>query len=153
MLKFIVLCFCLATLFCSVLSAVVNVSPCDDYENQCIDEVRINPCKEAARNAPCKAKKGSKVEVEVDFTPDFDSNSLLSQPYWDNGIKDIPMLSMETDGCKYTTCPLKQGTKQTYKYELSILDSYPPATYNVKWKLNGDNEKGCCFGLKIRIVR
>lgn len=33
-----------------------------------IHALRINPCKEASSNKACKLKKGSKYELQMDFT-------------------------------------------------------------------------------------
>lgn len=68
---------------------------------------------------------------------------------------DLPLLGMDYDACKYTTCPVAVGKQQKYKYDLLIAKSFPAATYDVKYKLiNDDNDKEqCCILIKIKIVR
>lgn len=83
---------------------------------------------------------------------EFSSDSLHSRAYWDNGLVDLPLLDMETDGCKTTTCPIVEGNRQTYSYDLKLSRAFPTGVYLVKWRLTGENDDDqCCFKFKIQL--
>ncbi|GJQ82334.1 hypothetical protein Trydic_g407 [Trypoxylus dichotomus] len=153
MIRFVIFCFCVVTLLWSVAAEVVNFGGCDYTDNLCdVNEVRIDPCKEASRNQACRIKRGKLASIDVYFTPKIAAQTLHSQPYWYNGINHIPLEGMDTDGCKTTTCPLQSGVKQQYRYELQLKPDYPLATYTVRWNLTSGTD-GCCFSVRLKLTR
>ncbi|KAK9732113.1 hypothetical protein QE152_g13084 [Popillia japonica] len=83
MIRFVIFCFCVVTLLLSVASEVVKFGGCDITNDLCeINEVQVEPCKEASKNQACRIKRGKNAGIDVYFTPKFASETLHSQPYW-----------------------------------------------------------------------
>lgn len=40
-------------------------------------------------------------------------------------LAELPMPGMSDDGCKYTQCPIAQGSNQTYAFDLLLEKSFP----------------------------
>ncbi len=49
-----------------------------DYGTATLKQVRITPCPEALNRRPCILKKGTDVQIEVDFIPS------MCVPNWEN---------------------------------------------------------------------
>ncbi|PZC84585.1 MD-2-related lipid-recognition protein [Helicoverpa armigera] len=145
----------LAVLFTCGFAKVVNITPCDETnEEVCkVSEVRITPCTQTNK---CLFRKGSDAAISFDFTPNFSTSKLKTMVYWANGAVDLPFMGFGTnDACTYTSCPAQPGQAQTLNYNLHISKKLPKGTYNLKWKVwDEDNETGhlCCFKTTIGLA-
>ncbi|XP_058795440.1 MD-2-related lipid-recognition protein-like [Phymastichus coffea] len=147
-----------ACLDLAVHAEVVPFKACPETKtNFCtINEIRVDPCKEAAQGKACVLKKGEDATISYDFTPKFESKNLESRAFWSNQLIDLPFMGMETNACKEgTTCPLKKDAQNTYKIKLPILKEYPARPFDVKFKLwNTDkDEENCCFMIQVKLVK
>ncbi|XP_011505551.1 PREDICTED: MD-2-related lipid-recognition protein-like [Ceratosolen solmsi marchali] len=149
-----------ATILLTVNADVVQWKPCPTEPNTpsfCeINEVRVNPCKEAAQGKACNLKKGEDAKISFDFTPKFTSSKLESRAYWANQLVDLPLMGMKTDACKDgTACPINKDAKNTYTINLPISKKYPVRPFDVKWKLWNveKEEEACCFIFQIKLVK
>nr|CAD7586623.1 unnamed protein product [Timema genevievae] len=142
------LCFSLNDRPCCVSAAIENVP-----RNCTVNEVRVDPCSEAAQKKACKVKKGTAASISFDFTPGVSASSLSSRAYWAS-TTDIPFIGMDTDACEYTNCLTVAGQQQTYSFNLQIPSrKVQTMVYDVKWKLWDDNSMECCFLIKIHITK
>jgi len=143
--------FFISVLILGVQSESLPVRDCqgDESVNCEVNDIRITPCKGFAKSGFCRFKLNTVAHLEVDFTPKFESPTVHSQMYW-NGFIELPLVGMDTDGCKTTNCPTKSGEKQTYTYDLMI--QYPSGIYEVKHLITGNNTENqkCCFLFKIK---
>nr|CAD7442183.1 unnamed protein product [Timema bartmani] len=136
------------------LTATALVSAIEDVPRNCtVNEVRVDPCSEAAQKKACKVKKGTAASISFDFTPGVSASSLSSRAYWAS-TTDIPFIGMDTDACEYTNCVTVAGQQQTYSFNLQIPSrKVQTMVYDVKWKLWDDNSMECCFLIKIHITK
>ncbi|XP_029052802.1 MD-2-related lipid-recognition protein [Osmia lignaria lignaria] len=121
--------------------------------NCTIHEVYLDPCKEAAEEKPCKVKRGITSNMTFHYTPDFSSDKMNVRIFWASQVMDIPFLGMDPDACLSTTCPVEAGQRYVYHAEIPILKKYPVRTYDVKWKIWGEQEQECCFMFQFKIVK
>ncbi|CAD7088496.1 unnamed protein product [Hermetia illucens] len=137
------------------VAEVAKFTYCQNTVGDCkVNEVRINNCPEAVSGEPCKIKRGRSAEIEFDFTPDFDSPTLEGRLFWASEI-DIPLVGMETDSCKFTSCPIVKNEKRTYNFTLPISRKFPAGTYDVKWRITGTKpeQEECCFLTQIKLTK
>lgn len=113
----------------------------------------ITPCPEAAENLPCRVKKGRSVSIDFDFTPEFAMDTIHSQAYWAKGDVDLPLIGMENDGCKSTTCPVAERATQSYHWTFDVDKKFPTRQFNVKMKMKNQQEDFCCFIFSIRLTK
>ncbi|CAD7088495.1 unnamed protein product [Hermetia illucens] len=147
--------FAICALFGAVVSDVVQFSNCPNTVGSCkINEVRISPCPEAATGEACKFRRGRSAEIHFDFVPDFDSPTVEGRVFWASDI-DLPLVGMETDACKFTSCPIVKGEKRSYDFTLPISRKFPSGAYDIKWRITGTNpeQQQCCFITKIKLTR
>ncbi|XP_037915122.1 MD-2-related lipid-recognition protein-like [Hermetia illucens] len=85
---------------------------------------------------------------------DFDSPTLEGRLFWASEI-DIPLVGMETDSCKFTSCPIVKNEKRTYNFTLPISRKFPAGTYDVKWRITGTKpeQEECCFLTQIKLTK
>lgn len=60
---------------------------------------------------------------------DFDSPTLEGRLFWASEI-DIPLVGMETDSCKFTSCPIVKNEKRTYNFTLPISRKFPAVRHS-----------------------
>lgn len=89
-----------------------------------VHEVRVDPCPESAQNKPCVMVRGTNATIAFDYTPDFSSQVATAKAFWASAV-DLPFAGLDQEGCKYTTCPVVSGQRQSYSYDLPIMKSYP----------------------------
>lgn len=118
-----------------------------------VSNVHINPCPEADEGHPCRVKKGRTVSISYDLTPTFRIETLESQAYWPNGRVDLPLVGMETDGCKSTTCPIEENTTKSYQWHLDVDKKFPTRQYTVKMMMKSQEENFCCFLFTIKLTK
>ncbi|XP_020279274.1 MD-2-related lipid-recognition protein-like [Pseudomyrmex gracilis] len=148
----------LAALVLSVVYAeVVHFTSCppdpDVVEACTVNEVRVDPCREAEERKPCGLKKGRNASISFDFTPEFGGEYLETRAYWASEVVDLPFLGMSSNACESTTCPATPNQKQTYSVILPISKKFPMRTYNLKWKLWNEQRQHCCFMFPIKLLK
>ncbi|XP_055594921.1 MD-2-related lipid-recognition protein-like [Uranotaenia lowii] len=141
--------FC--ALFVAVSAEIVKFSNCKETTKCQVHQVRIDPCPESASNKPCTMLKGTNATIAFDYTPEFDAQVATAKAFWTQTAMDLPFAGMDSEGCKYTSCPLQSGTKQSYSYDLPIQKKYPTRVYDVKWILENEAEEMCCFIIQISV--
>ncbi|EDV90585.1 GH14101 [Drosophila grimshawi] len=111
---------------------VIQYQMCPDSVDVCsIDEVRVDPCPQAATNTPCRLRRRHPSRISFDFTPKFDAEHLVSSLGWAKSeTEELPLLTLERDSCKNTH------------------------TYTIRWALKDEvSSKRCCFTIVIKVVR
>ncbi|XP_013111171.2 MD-2-related lipid-recognition protein [Stomoxys calcitrans] len=123
--------------------------------NQCqLAEVRVDPCARDNPNAGCTLKRRQPATLELDFTPEFNADTLSASLNWvrPDG-QELPLISMDREACKYTNCPVTNGQQQTYKVEIPIDKKFPLNAYTIKWTLKAPSGEQCCFTHDIKLIR
>lgn len=59
-------------------------------------------------------------------------DSVTGKVYWVSQAGDLPFVGMNTDGCTFTTCPIVEGTRQAYVYQLNISKKFPVVSGGVR---------------------
>lgn len=93
------------------------------------------------------------MSITYDIKPEFQVDTLFSQAYWAKGSMDLPLLGMETDGCKSTNCPIAPGTTQSYQWDLDVDKKFPTRPFTVKMKMENQKQDFCCFLFNIKLVK
>ncbi|XP_055316439.1 MD-2-related lipid-recognition protein-like [Sitodiplosis mosellana] len=156
---FFLVSLCLTWLVCGLNAEVVKTETCYSTPGQCkISEVRIDPCREASENRPCVVRRGTNAQISFDFTPEWSVPNVYSNVYSVGDEGDLPMPGMDTDGCKFTSCPFQASTKQTYTYNLPIQKKFPKGSYLIKWILRDlanetNTDTMCCFTTRIKLIK
>ncbi|XP_032597606.1 MD-2-related lipid-recognition protein [Drosophila grimshawi] len=135
---------------------VIQYQMCPDSVDVCsIDEVRVDPCPQAATNTPCRLRRRHPSRISFDFTPKFDAEHLVSSLGWAKSeTEELPLLTLERDSCKNTQCPVKANVQQTYAIDVPIDAKFPMSTYTIRWALKDEvSSKRCCFTIVIKVVR
>ncbi|XP_023174659.1 MD-2-related lipid-recognition protein-like [Drosophila hydei] len=135
---------------------VVHVQNCPDSVNQCtIDEVRVDPCPQALQNAACRIRRRRPTQMSFKYTPQFDADQLEASLVWAKSeTEELPLVTLERDACKATSCPVKAGVQGTYTVEVPIEAKFPVSTYTIRWALKDPvSSKRCCFSVDIKVVR
>ncbi|XP_017079564.2 MD-2-related lipid-recognition protein [Drosophila eugracilis] len=135
---------------------IVNFQTCEDSVDTCsIHQVRVTPCPEALNNAACRIRRRHRFTMSFDFTPNFDADSLDASLGWAKSeTVELPLLSMDREACKYTTCPVRSGVTQTYTNNMLADARFPLSPYTIRWALKDPvTGKRCCFTHDIKVVR
>ncbi|XP_055630640.1 MD-2-related lipid-recognition protein-like [Toxorhynchites rutilus septentrionalis] len=143
----------IVSLMTIALAEVVKFQDCKENVKCTVHEVRIDPCPEVAKNKPCRLVRHSNVTVSFDYTPQFGAQEATSKAFWSQNLMDLPFAGMDTEACKHTSCPVVEGQRQSYSYNLNVLKSFPPRAYDVKWKLMNEANEMCCFITQIEITK
>ncbi|KAG8233033.1 hypothetical protein J437_LFUL012173 [Ladona fulva] len=122
------------------------------------DSITISGC----NSPPCKLKKKTKINVEFKFVPDSDVSKLENSVFAYVLGLPVPFVGVDsTSACNSihdeetgkSGCPLKAGTKYTYKNSFDVLEVYPKIRTTVQWALREPNGKDhVCFKVDSRIV-
>ncbi|XP_017079562.1 MD-2-related lipid-recognition protein-like [Drosophila eugracilis] len=140
----------------SVSGEVINFQPCEDSVDTCtIQQVRVTPCPEALQNKACNIRRRRTSEMSFDFTPHFDADTLEASLGWAKSeTVELPLITMDREGCKYTNCPVRSGVTQTYTTAVPIEAKFPLSPYTIRWALKDPvSGKRCCFTHDIKVVR
>ncbi|KAH8362808.1 hypothetical protein KR084_001177 [Drosophila pseudotakahashii] len=140
----------------SVSAEVINFQTCADSVDTCtIQQVRVTPCPEALSNAACHIRRRHNSQMSFDFTPNFDADTLEASLGWAKSeTVELPLLTMDREACKYTTCPARSGVTQTYTTDVPIEAKFPLSPYTIRWALKDPvSGKRCCFTIDIKVVR
>ncbi|XP_017856311.1 PREDICTED: MD-2-related lipid-recognition protein-like [Drosophila arizonae] len=135
---------------------VINYHTCTGTEEQCsIDEVRVDPCPQALENTACRIRRRRPADMTFKFTPKFDAEKLDASLNWVKSETELlPLVTLEQDACKSTSCPVKAGVQQTYAIQVPIESKFPVSTYTIRWALKDPvSSKRCCFNIDIKVVR
>ncbi|KAI8046488.1 MD-2-related lipid-recognition protein-like [Drosophila gunungcola] len=140
----------------SVSAEVINFQTCPDSVDSCtIQQVRVTPCPEAKQNLACNVRRRRSTKMSFDFTPNFDADRVEATLGWAKSeTEELPLLTMDRDACKYTTCPLRSGVTQTYTTDVPIEAKFPLSAYTIRWSFKDPvSGKRCCFTNDIKVVR
>ncbi|XP_062124192.1 MD-2-related lipid-recognition protein-like [Drosophila sulfurigaster albostrigata] len=135
---------------------IVNFQNCPDSVDVCpINQVRVDPCPQAATRAACHIRRRRPTTMSFDFTPSFDAEKLEASLGWAKSeTEELPLISMERDACKSTTCPVQAGKQQTYSLVVPIESKFPISPYTIRWALKDPvSGKRCCFTVDIKVTR
>lgn len=123
--------------------------------NNCeIHEVRVDPCPQTLNNNVCNIRRRKPATMSFDFTPHFDADTLEANLHWIKSEDQLlPLINMEKDACKTTTCPIQKDQKSTYSIEIPIQNKFPINYYNIKWSFIAPDGNQCCFTHGIKLVR
>ncbi|XP_030573571.1 MD-2-related lipid-recognition protein-like [Drosophila novamexicana] len=135
---------------------VVNFQPCADSVDTCtIDQVRVEPCAQAEQNAACHIRRRRPSTISFEFTPKFDADRLEASLGWAKSeTEELPLVTMDREACKATSCPIKAGVQQTYTLTVPIEAKFPLRSYTIRWALKDPvTSKRCCFTHDIKVVR
>lgn len=117
-------------------------------------EVRVTPCTQANEHKPCIIHRRKLSKMSFEFTPNFDADSIEVDLFWVKGPnEELPLISMDKDACKYTSCPLKSGQKQEYNIDIPISSKFPTSSYTIKWVMSTPSGQKCYFTHNIKLVR
>ncbi|KMZ06924.1 MD-2-related lipid-recognition protein [Drosophila simulans] len=145
-----------ALVLSSVSAEIVNFQTCEDSVDSCtISQVRVTPCPEANANAACHIRRRHRFTMSFDFTPHFDADTLVASLGWAKSENvELPLLTMDQEACKYTTCPVRSGVTQTYTNNMPADARFPLSPYTIRWALKDPvSQKRCCFTIDIKVVR
>lgn len=79
---------------------VVSYQNCVDSVDVCnIDEVRVDPCPQAAERAACHIRRRRPSKMSFDFTPKFDADSLEASLVWVKKWNRVVAASLHGAGC------------------------------------------------------
>lgn len=135
---------------------VINYQTCADSADVCsIDQVRVDPCPQAAKNAACHIRRRRPAQMSFDFTPKFDAETLVATLGWvKSETEELPLITMDRDACKATGCPVRNGVQQTYTLDVPIESKFPLSPYKIRWAVKDPvSGKRCCFTIDIKVVR
>jgi hypothetical protein len=90
-----------------------------------IDSVTIDGCRKDRNTGPCKLKRNVNAAINIDFTPDFDGDDITLMAYAMIGSIEKSFPDMDPNACNHMTCPVTNGTKQSYSFGLKLAPSYP----------------------------
>ncbi|XP_076658720.1 MD-2-related lipid-recognition protein [Halictus rubicundus] len=121
--------------------------------NCTVDEVYIEPCREAAESKACKVRRGTNTNMTIHYTPNFSSDVMTGRIFWASQLTDIPFLGMDPNACLLTSCPVKAGERNTFYTEIPILKKYPVRMYDLKWRIWNEQNQECCFMFQIKITK
>ncbi|XP_017477782.1 PREDICTED: MD-2-related lipid-recognition protein-like [Rhagoletis zephyria] len=134
---------------------VVDIKPCGDVDACTIHEARISPCPEALDHKACRVSRRRKSsEMSYDFSTNFDAPTLEAGLAWHKSeTQDLPLITMDRNACKYTSCPVVANQTQTYRIDIPLDTKFPMHTYAIKWTLKAPTGQLCCFTTEIKVVR
>ena len=73
-------------------------------------------------------KRGFNASMIAEFTPEFDAdNSKVTIYAISLGEKAWP--GMDTNGCKFMTCPIVSGVPNTWSYGVEVSPTYPRVSF------------------------
>ncbi|XP_052748863.1 ecdysteroid-regulated 16 kDa protein [Galleria mellonella] len=117
-----------------------------------IESVEVSGCKDDAKE--CILRRNTNASISITFTPSKDIKSLVTEVHGVIMNLPVPFPLPQPNACQDTglVCPLKAGTKASYKATLPVLKSYPKVKVDVKWELKTeDDEDVVCILITSRI--
>ncbi|XP_054725114.1 MD-2-related lipid-recognition protein-like [Anastrepha obliqua] len=133
---------------------IVDFKPCGDVDACTIHETRIDPCPQASEHLACHIRRRRPATMSFDFTPNFAAETLEAGLAWQkSATQDLPLITMDKEACKYTTCPTVANQRQTYTIDVPIESKFPLNSYTIKWTLKAPTGQICCFTNDIKVVR
>ncbi|KAI8046487.1 hypothetical protein M5D96_002697 [Drosophila gunungcola] len=139
-----------------VSAEIVNFQMCDDSVDTCtIQQVMVTPCPEAEFNAACLVRRRHRFTMSFTFTPHFDADQLDASLGWAKSeTVELPLLTMDREACKYTSCPVRSGVTHNYTNNMPVDSKSPLSPYTIRWALKDPvSQKRCCFTIDIKVVR
>jgi len=100
----------------------------------------LTPCPPGPK---CVIKRGENITMQLEFTPNEDSNGLTAVVHGLIGPLPVPFPLPQPDACKSSgiTCPVQTGKNYKYYTTLPVLESYPKIRVTVQLELQDDQKK------------
>ncbi|XP_059045099.1 ecdysteroid-regulated 16 kDa protein [Achroia grisella] len=117
-----------------------------------IEKIEVSGCNDDAKE--CVLRRNTNVTISIEFTPSKDIDSLVTEVHGVIMNLPVPFPLPQPNACQDTglKCPLKAGTKVSYKATLPVLKSYPKVKVDVKWELKTEEDEDVvCILLSSRI--
>ncbi|KAK3792340.1 hypothetical protein RRG08_046649 [Elysia crispata] len=136
--------------FCLIAAtAVAKKIPIKDCGSKkaTIDSIDISPC----TSIPCPFKKGTSVNVTIDFMSKTTFDSAKSSVHGIIAGIPVPFPMKDSNACHFMECPVKKGEKRSYTNSVEVLKVYPEITVLVKWEIVSDGDV-ICFTVPVKIV-
>lgn len=94
--------------------------------------------------AVCEIHKGKQLDVEAKFTSNQDTKTAkVVATATVNGL-DLVLPNIESDGCKFTKCPITKGQLVDIKYKMIVAKELPNVKAGLKIQLIGDHGVMAC---------
>ncbi|PZC80876.1 NPC intracellular cholesterol transporter 2 [Helicoverpa armigera] len=149
---------CFAVLAASAVATNVRQCPGKSIENLS-DNVQLSPC----QKPPCKLKKGTDQSITINFTPETDIKDVVNKVSADVAGINLPFVGVDgnsicdkifTESGEKASCPVKAGTKYTYKDSFPVYAFYPSLKVKVHWALSNADTKSdfMCFEVPAQIA-
>ena len=104
-----------------------------------INKVEVMGCRKE-RNAAteCKLRRNENASISIELMPDFDGTNITMLAYTTAPI-EAQWPGMDSDACKFMSCPVQKDVLTTYIYAMKLTPEYPRVSCNLCkfcWKLN-----------------
>lgn len=78
------------------------------------------------RNAAteCKLRRSENASISINLTPDFDGDNITILAYTTVPI-EAQWPGMDSDACKFMSCPVQKDVPTTYNYAMQLTPDYP----------------------------
>ncbi|XP_050537837.1 MD-2-related lipid-recognition protein-like [Daktulosphaira vitifoliae] len=122
-----------------------------------ISSLDVNPCPQSLKGKMCEFSTGLNVSVNFSYITEFSSMVPKTNWYAVVGSLEVPNPNMKTDGCLYTSCPIKAGIEgKYYTGEIPLIKAIPKGQYVGQIKFwdgtkFASRKDHCCFRLTIKI--
>lgn len=90
--------------------------------------------------------------MNMNFTPDFDGSDIEVVAYALIANREESFSGMDTNACNFMTCPVTNGVKQNYTFNVLVDYKKPYGSYTVQWRMKQRGIVKCCFQNKFRIL-
>jgi len=134
---------CLA-LVIALASAKITYKDCGHSE---VKDVDVSSCS----SSPCTVQKGKEVTITAVFVANQDTNTAKIEVDAKLGELEIQVPEIETNACKFMTCPIKKGETKTIKYVLTVPTSAPALDVDLVVKMVGEHGVLACGSTKASI--
>uniref|UniRef100_A0A1E1WYY4 Putative ml domain protein n=1 Tax=Amblyomma aureolatum TaxID=187763 RepID=A0A1E1WYY4_9ACAR len=116
-----------------------------------VKSVQMQPCS----SEPCAIKRGDTARIDMTFTSNQNSPTLLMaiSAMLDDDL-ELPLPMTNRDGCRGRgiQCPLREATAYTFNYKLKVEPFYPKMNTTAKLNLTGAKGAVACVLFPIRLV-
>lgn len=90
--------------------------------------------------------------MNVNFTPDFDGSDIEVLAFTNIANRDAEFEGMDKNACNFMSCPVSNGVKQNYTFNVEVDRLKPRGTFSVQWRMTQNGQNKCCFENKFKIV-
>lgn len=104
------------------------------------------------RDKACKLVRGTRYDMIMSFTPDFDGSDIEVIAYTKIANTEASFQGMEKDACKLMQCPVANGVPHEYHFYVTMDMLKPRGTFTTQWRMTQNKVNKCCFENKFKIV-